>query len=413
MYDWANSAFQTTIIAGVFPIYFKRVAAAGMPESLQDSRYLWTTTAAIVIMAVFAPILGAMADARPIKKRLLTAFMLVGAASTCAMWWIGEGDWILALTLFGIGNITVAGSIVFYESLLPHIAHGEQLDRVSTAGYAIGYLGGGVLLALNLMMIQQPAWFGLPDSGVASRLAFVSVGVWWCLFTIPLLRRVPEPRVSTNGLSHGIAADVRAAFKQLKGTFQELKHYRQAVLMLFAFFLYNDGVQTIIRVATLYGEGIGIDTGAMITALLLVQFIGIPCSFLFGALAGRIGAKPGIFIGLTVYLLITVLAYFMTNATHFYMLAVAVGLVQGGTQALSRSLFASMIPKSKSSEFFAFFGVFERYAGILGPALFAIVAGSGTSRSAILSLVIFFILGMIVLTRVDVAEGQRAARENA
>lgn len=413
MYDWANSAFQTTIIAGVFPIYFKRVAAAGLPDNVQDSRYLWTTTAAIVIMALLAPIFGAMADATPIKKKLLAAFMLAGAASCGAMWWIQEGDWALALMLFGLGNVAVAGSIVFYESLLPHIAAPHELDRVSTAGYAMGYIGGGVLLAVNLLMIQQPAWFGIADAGVATRLSFVTVGVWWLLFTIPLLRTVREPVITRPSGATSIGGEIRAAFRQLRATFLELRRYRQAVLMLVAFFLYNDGIQTIIRVATLYGEGIGIDTGAMITALLLVQFIGVPCSFLFGALAGRIGAKRGIFLGLTVYLGITILGYFMTTAAHFYALAVCVGLVQGGTQALSRSLFASMIPKEKSSEFFSFFGVFERYAGILGPALFAVIAGGGSSRNAILSLVVFFVLGMFVLARVNVEEGRRAAQETA
>lgn len=413
LYDWANSAFQTTVIAGVFPIYFKQVAAAGMPENLQDSRYLWATTIAIVIMAVLAPILGAMADAKPIKKTFLAVFVAIGVSATCGMWWIREGDWVLALGLFALGNITVAGSIVFYESLLPFIARPDELDKVSTAGYAIGYIGGGVLLAINILMIQQPAWFGLADAGVASRLSFVTVGVWWLLFSIPLFRRVKEPVITRPGTAVTIGGTIAEAFRKLAETFRELKVYKQALLMLLAFFLYNDGVQTIIRVAVLYGDGIGIDTGSLITALLLVQFIGVPCSFLFGALAGRIGAKKGIFIGLTMYLGITILAYFMTTAAHFYALAVGVGLVQGGTQALSRSLFASMIPKSKSSEFFAFFSVFERYAGILGPAVFAIVAGDGSSRLAILSLVVFFVAGMILLAKVDVAEGQRVAREAA
>lgn len=413
MYDWANSAFQTTIIAGVFPIYFKQVAAAGMPENLQDSRYLWATTIAIVIMAVIAPILGAIADAKPIKKTFLGVFVAVGVASTFGMWWIRDGNWVLALGLFALGNITVAGSIVFYESLLPFIAKPEELDRVSTAGYAIGYIGGGVLLAINILMIQQPAWFGLADAGVASRLSFVTVGVWWLLFSIPLFRRVKEPAIARTQSAVTVGGTIVEAFRKLGETFRELKRYKQAMLMLLAFFLYNDGVQTIIRVAVIYGEGIGIDTGSLITALLLVQFIGVPCSFLFGALAGRVGAKTGVFIGLSVYLGITIFAYFMTSAAHFYFLAVCVGLVQGGTQALSRSLFASMIPKAKSSEFFAFFSVFERYAGILGPAVFATVSGDGSSRLAILSLVGFFVLGMIVLAKVDVAEGQRVAREAA
>lgn len=413
MYDWANSAFQTTIIAGIFPVYFKQVAAAGMPENLQDSRYLWATTIAIVIMAVIAPILGAIADAKPIKKMLLAVFVAMGVAATCGMWWIGEGDWVLALGLFALGNITVAGSIVFYEALLPFIAKPEELDKVSTAGYAVGYIGGGVLLAINILMIQQPSWFGLADAGVASRLSFVTVGVWWLVFSIPLFRRVKEPPVIRPGAAVSLTGTIIEASRKLAETCRELTRYKQALLMLIAFFLYNDGIQTIIRVAVLYGDGIGIDTGSLITALLLVQFIGVPCSFLFGALASRIGAKRGIFLGLTTYLFITVLAYFMTSATHFYALAVGVGLVQGGTQALSRSLFASMIPKAKASEYFAFFSVFERYAGILGPAVFAIVAGDGSSRTAILSLIVFFVTGMLVLAKVDVAEGQRAASEAA
>jgi UMF1 family MFS transporter len=356
---------------------------------------------------------GAIADAKPIKKLFLAVFVTVGVAATCGMWWIQEGNWMLALGLFALGNIAVAGSIVFYESLLPFIARPEELDRVSTAGYAMGYVGGGVLLAVNILMIQHPAWFGLADAGVASRLSFVTVGVWWLLFSLPLFRRVAEPAIVRPGLAVTVGGTIVEAFRKLAETFRELRRYKQALLMLTAFFLYNDGIQTIIRVAVLYGEGIGIDTGSLITALLLVQFIGIPCSFLFGSLAGRIGAKRGVFIGLTMYLGITILAYFMTTAAHFYALAVCVGLVQGGTQALSRSLFASMIPKAKSSEFFAFFSVFERYAGILGPAVFAIVAGDGSSRAAILSLIVFFILGMLVLTKVDVVEGQRVARESA
>jgi UMF1 family MFS transporter len=411
MYDWANSAFQTTIIAGIFPIFFKQVAAAGLPEAVANSRFYWTTTASILVMALIAPVLGAMADARPLKKRLLGLFLAVGVAATCAMGSIDEGEWRLALGLFAVGNIAVAGSIVFYESLLPFVAGPAELDRVSTAGYALGYIGGGVLLAFNIVMIQQPAWFGLADAATATRMALVSVGVWWAVFALPLFRQVPEPRVTVASASMETAVD--DAFRKLGQTLRELRRYRQAMLMLGAFFLYNDGVQTIIRVAVLYGEEIGIDTGSLITALLLVQFVGVPCSFLFGGLAGRIGPRRGIFLGLSVYLLITVLAYFMSNATHFYALAIGVGLVQGGTQALSRSLFASMVPKSKSSEFFAFFGVFERYAGVLGPAIFAVVSGGGSSRVAILSLSAFFVLGMVALSRVDVAEGQRAAQEAA
>ena len=418
MYDWANSAFQTTIVAAVFPIYYKKVAAAGLDPAAADSRFAWATAIAILLVAIVAPLLGAVADFAAVKKRMLAVFMMIGVVATALLFGVHEGDWPLALTLFVLGNVGVAGSIVFYESLLPHLVGERELDRVSSAGYALGYLGGGVLLAFNLAMIQSPGTFGLADAGVATRLSFVSVSVWWLLFSIPLFRRVPEPPRRLDGDETAAAARslgtfglLRVSAGRLVETFQELRRYRQALLLLLAFLIYNDGIQTIIRMATLYGTGIGLDEGAMITALLMTQFIGVPFAFLFGMAAGRIGAKPAVFVGLLVYAVITVLGYYMTTATHFFILAMLVGMVQGGTQALSRSLFASMIPRHKSSEFFAFFGVFERYAGILGPAIFAyVVQTTGTSRNAILSVIVFFVVGAFTLTFVNVNEGRAAAR---
>jgi MFS transporter, UMF1 family len=411
MYDWANSAFQTTIIAAVFPIYFHKVAAFGLTPADATSKFAWATTIAILIVAIIAPLLGAIADYAAMKKKLLGIFLGIGVAATLAMYWIESGDWMFALVLFVIGNVGVAGSIVFYESLLPHLVSESELDKVSSAGYAVGYIGGGALLAINLAMILKPTLFGIPDAGVATRLSLASVGVWWLVFSIPLFRSVPEParRVEPDESPGGNALVTGA--RRLLETFQELRRYRQAFLLLVAFLLYNDGIQTIIRMATTYGAELNIDENGMIVALLITQFIGIPFAFLFGALAGRIGAKHAVFAGLTVYCGISLLGYYMTNATEFLALAVLVGMVQGGTQSLSRSLFASMIPRHKSSEFFAFFGVFERYAGILGPAVFAwVVEHSGTSRNAILSVIAFFILGAAILMFVDVDEGRRAAR---
>jgi MFS transporter, UMF1 family len=411
MYDWANSAFQTTIVAAVFPIYFQQVAAADLPAAVAASRFAWATTIAILIVAVVAPLLGAIADHAPLKKKLLGVFLAIGVAATGAMYAIQRGDWSLALVLFVISNIGVAGSIVFYESLLPHLVEEKDLDRVSSAGYAVGYLGGGVLLAINILMIQKPGFFGIPDAAVATRLSFLSVAVWWLVFSVPLFLRVPEPakradagpRPSGNAFSSGV--------RHLFETFQELRRYRQAFLLLLAFLLYNDGIQTIIRMAAIYGAEININTGSMILALLLTQFVGVPFAFAFGIFADRIGAKRAVFIGLGVYAIITLFGYYMRTATHFFVLAIMVGMVQGGTQSLSRSLFASMIPRHKSSEFFAFFGVFERYAGILGPAVFAwVVSHSGTSRNAILSVIGFFIIGGAILTFVDVDAGRRTAR---
>jgi MFS transporter, UMF1 family len=411
MYDLANSAFQTTIIAAVFPIYYNRVVAADLPPAEATSRFAWATTIAILIVAVVAPLLGAIADFAAMKKKLLAVFVAIGASATVAMFWIERGDWQFALVLFVIGNVGVAGSIVFYESLLPHLVSDDQLDRVSSAGYAIGYLGGGVLLAINLLMIQKPELLGIPNTAVATRLTFVSVAVWWTLFSIPLFRQVPEPpRRLVEGEQAGGALLV-VGWRRLVTTFRELRLYRQAFVMLLAFLLYNDGIQTMIRMATTYGSEIGLPESAMITALLMTQFIGVPCAFLFGALAERIGAKISVFAGLAVYVVITLLGYYMTTAAHFFALAILVGIVQGGTQALSRSMFASMIPRHKSSEFFAFFSVFERYAGVLGPAVFAwVVSHTGSGRSAILSVVVFFVLGACILAFVNVEEGRRAAR---
>lgn len=411
MYDLANSAYQTTIIAAVFPIYYNRVVAADLPGAQATSRFAWATTIAILIVAIVAPLLGAIADYAAMKKKLLAVFLGIGAVASGAMFWIERGDWQLALVLFVIGNVGVAGSIVFYESLLPHLVPEDQLDRVSSAGYAIGYLGGGILLAINLLMVMKPGLFGIPDAGLATRLTFVSVAIWWAAWSIPLFRHVPEPVRQIEADERPSANLVLTGWHRLVETFHELRRYREAFVMLLAFLLYNDGIQTMIRMATTYGSEIGLPENAMITALLMTQFIGVPCAFAFGAAAERIGAKVSVFLGLAVYAVITVLGYYMSTTTHFFVLAILVGMVQGGTQALSRSLFASMIPRHKSSEFFAFFSVFERYAGVLGPAVFAwVVSRSGSGRNAILSVLVFFVLGAIILAFVNVEAGRRAAR---
>jgi len=335
----------------------------------------------------------------------------VGIVATLLMATISRGDWMFAAIVFMVANIGIASSFIFYDSLLPHIAAPEEMDRVSTAAYAIGYLGGGVLLVVNLAWILSPATFGLADSVAAIRLSFVSVAVWWLAFSLPLFFRVPEPVPSLEADENRLDNSVRIAFVRLWETFHELRGFRQAFLMLVAFLLYNDGIQTIIRMASIYGAEVGIDQNAQIAAFILVQFVGVPCSFLFGAMAGRIGAKTAIFLALAVYTGISLLGYFMTSAWQFFALAILVGTVQGGSQALSRSLFARMIPKHKSSEYFGFFAVFEKFAGIAGPALFAAsVTLFDSSRAAVLSVILFFVLGALVLTRVNVAAGEAQAR---
>jgi UMF1 family MFS transporter len=315
---------------------------------------------------------------------------------------------ILASLLFTVANFGFASGNIFYESLLPHVVRFDDLDRVSARGYALGYLGGGLLLVINALWLARPDWFWMPNREFALRLCFVSVALWWLVFSLPLFRRVEEPgtpaRLQPRG---GVFA---AGFRRLAGTLREVRRYRQLVIFLVAFWLYNDGISTIIKLAAAYGDEIGVDHNDMLIALILTQFIGFPCSLAFGALASRFGAKRSILVGLAAYILISVAGFFIQHAWHFYALAAMVGVVQGGTQALSRSLFTTMVPKNHSTEFFGFFSTGEKMAGIVGPILFGVIGQlTGSSRWGIVSLTVLFVAGAFLLTRVDEEEGRRVA----
>jgi MFS transporter, UMF1 family len=418
LYDWANSAFATTVMAAIFPPFYRAlVLKAGKSEAAATAYWGYTTALALAAIAVLGPILGAISDHTGGKKRYLLVCAAMGMLATAAFVVIGEDTWILASGLFVAANVGFAAANVFYESLLPSIAAPGQIDQVSTRGYALGYVGGGLLLAIHLLWYQYPAFFGFPDTGVAIRACFLSVALWWAAFSVPLLRRVPEPPPAPAAPARqpgaGRPARVGAlpgGFGRLAVTFHSLRRYRQVVLFLIAFWFYNDGIGTIVKMATAYGDEIGIRLSDMIAALLITQFVGVPATFGMGALARRISAKRTILLTLCVYGLITVGGYFMRSTWHFYMLALAVGLVQGGAQALSRSLFAVMIPRHKSAEFFGFYSTSARLAGIAGPLLFGLVSqAAGSSRLSILSLLLFFLAGALLLAKVDVATGQAAA----
>lgn len=409
MYDWANSAFLCTIITAVYPIYFAQVAAMDLESSKATAIYATATTIALAVIAIMSPFLGALADYYALRKRLLGGFLALGICSTAGLGLVGPGDWELGCVLFILANIGASGSFVFYDSLLPHIANSKEIDRVSTAGYALGYLGGGLLLGLNLLWVMRPHWFGMASPEIAMRWSFVSVALWWGIFSIPLFRFVPEPSVQQKGEGNPI----RVMFGRLGATFRELNRYRHAFLMLLAFLIYNDGIGTIIRMANVYGTEIGLPSSAMVAAVMMVQFLGIPFTFAFGALASRIGPKPSILFALCLYAVVSFVAFRMTTAQEFFLLAILVAVAQGGCQALSRSLFASLIPEHKATEFFGFFAVAEKFAGVAGSAIFAgLVAGTGSGRLAVLSMVLFFVVGALILTRVDVAEGRRAAQDS-
>lgn len=413
MYDWAISGLQTTVMVAVFPIFYIQVAGADAGSTAASQWWAISNGIAVAVVALLSPILGAIADFAAAKKKLLGWTTALGIAASAGMYFLGPGDLMAASVLFVIAIIGASAASVFYDALLPHIASANEVDRVSSAAYAIGYLGGGVLLAVNLAVIQKPEWFGLAasDPTIPVRLSFVSVAVWWFLFSIPLFRRVPEPPRRLEEDEQIGENAIRVAFTRLVETFRELRTYKQAFLMLVAFLIYNDGISTVQRMATAYGTELGIGRDTLIAAILIVQFVGIPATFLFGGLASMIGAKRAILAGLVVYLGVSVFAFTMKSATDFYILAGLVGLVQGGTQALSRSLFSTLIPRHKSGEFFGFYSVFSKFAGIFGPVLFAAVIGAtGSSRNAILSVTVFFVIGGAILMFVNVDEGTRHAR---
>ena len=418
-YDWANSAFFTTVVTAVFPGFYASYAAAGMAPAEATARFGLVTTVSMATIAIAAPILGAFADYSGSKKRLLALFIAIGATACASMVFIGEGDVGLASLLFFIANIGVSGSIVFYDSLLPHVAKAEETDRVSSAGYAMGYLGGGLLLLINLAWILQPAMFGFSGTVPAIKASFFAVAVWWAVFSLPIFRTVREPnrRAARYGgqAQSGPEGESRiaivAAFARLATTFHEVRKYRNAFLLFIAMLLYQDGIQTIIRMAGVYGAEVGVEQTSQIAAFVMVQFLGIPFSFLFGSLGVRIGTKRAIFIAISVYALATVLAYFMTTVTHFFILAAMIATVQGGAQALSRALFSRMVPADRTSEFFGFFAVAERFATVLGPLVFTLsVTMTGSSKAAIIAILGFFVAGAWVLSMVDEEEGIRAAR---
>ncbi len=412
MYDWANSAFATTIMAAFLPIYYSQVAASQLPDSVATAYWGYTTAIALAIVAVLSPALGAIADYMGAKKRFLAGFMAFGVTFTALLYLAGEGDWLLASGIFIVANIGFAGANVFYESLLPSVAREDEVDRVSTAGFAIGYVGGGVLLAVNAAWYLWPTSFGFADGGQAVRASFVSVAVWWALFSLPLFRTVREPgRRLVAGEEAGLNP-VTAGFSRVMATLREIRGHPDLFLFLLAFLIYNDGVGTIIKMGAIYGEEIGIGTPHVVGALLVLQFVGIPFTFAFGQFATRVSAKSGILVCLAVYSGIAAFGFFMSEPWQFWALAFGVAMVQGGIQGLSRSLYASMIPAGRSTEFFGFYSVSSKFAGIAGPLVFAAVGQSmGTSRWGILSLVVFFTVGAAVLTRVDVEAGQELARK--
>lgn len=413
-YDWANSAYATVVMASFFPIFFKQFWCGNIDTVISTARLGMANSVSGIIVALFAPVLGAMADRAGAKKKFLLFFLLLGTASTSALYFVSRGDWLHAVLLYIISIMGFSGGNVFYDSLLPAVSTERKMDYVSSLGFSLGYLGGGLLFAINIWMTLRPSDFGFSGIEEAVRFSFLSVGLWWLIFAVPLFVFVKEPEQSGQKSFSDI---IRGGFSQLAGTFREIRRLKHTFLFLLAYWLYIDGVDTIIRMAIDYGLSIGLKSTDLVIALLVTQFVAFPAALLFGYLGGRIGTKRAIYIAIAVYLLITVWGAFMKDKTDFYMLAVVVGLVQGGIQALSRSFFARIIPGDKAAEYFGFYNMVGKLSIVLGPLLISAVAltakaagfdSQTASRISISAVSILFLAGGSLFYLVDEKEARIA-----
>jgi len=410
LYDWANSAFAVTILTGFFPIFFKSYLASDLSANESTYQLGLANSIASLVVVVLAPLLGSIADQAGRKKSFLFLFTFLGTVMCAALFLVQAGQWQLALVIYILSVIGFSGGVTFSDSLLVHVAGQDRLDTVSALGYALGYLGGGVLFAFCVWLTQQPDLFGLKDSVAAIQVSFLLVAVWWALFSIPVFLIVKEPLPAKQIISN--VNPLRAGWAQLRQTFSEIKKLKVVMIFLIAYWLYIDGVDTVVRMAVDYGLSLNLDSSDLITALLLTQFISFPSSLLFGFMAKYIGVKQGIYAGLGVYSLVIFWAWQMQEAWEFYWLAAMIGLVQGGVQSLSRSLYARLIPQRRSAEFFGFYNMLGKFAAVIGPFMVGgITLLTGSHRQGMLSILILFISGAVLLFFVDIKKGQLLAEQ--
>ena len=396
LYDWANSAFATTVMAGFFPLFFKSFWAADLSPAESTAVIGTTNSLAGLFIMLLAPILGAYSDLGKLKKKFLAFFALLGVLSTGYLYFIPQGDWVIAASLYALAVVGFSGGNIFYDSLIVSVSKQDQRHKVSSLGFSLGYLGGGLLFVINVLMYLNPAWFGLSSQSEAILWSFLSVAIWWAVFSLPLFMSVEEK--SNAEISKGLFENITEAFKAVASTLREIKKHKRVAIFLIAYWLYIDGVDTIVRMAVAYGSDIGLDASSMITALLLTQFVGFPATLVFGIYADKIGFKKILTIGISIYILVTFYAYYMSTALEFYILAGTVGLVQGGVQAISRSFFSTIIPVNKEAQFFGFYNLVGKSAVFLGPVLVSWVALIfGNPRFGILSLLFLLVPGLVLL----------------
>ncbi len=395
LYDWGNSAFATSVLVGFFPLFFNDYWSADASGADTTARLMTTNGVASLLLALSAPLLGAIADRGGWRKRLLTVFAVIGATATAGLYFVPQGEWLQAVIVFAVASFGFAAANIFYDSLLIDVTSEGRFDRVSAFGFSAGYIGGGVLFSVHLLMILQPGWFGLPDLATAIRVAFLTVAAWWLLFTTPLLAWVHEHRPAER---LKVGAAMAGGLAQLAETFRQVRKLKPAMYFLIAYWLYIDGVNTVMKIAIDFGYKIGVGPQELMIALLVVQFVSFPSALAFGALGERIGPKKGILLGLSIYVVITSWAAFMTSVVEFFTMACLVGVAQGGVQSLSRSLFARLIPPDKAAEFFGFYNMVGKFAAVLGPFLVAFAAATtGNARSAVAAILPLLVVGAAVL----------------
>ena len=409
LYDWANSTFSTTVMAGFFPLFFKQYWSTATDVTVSTWYLGLANSAASVLVASLAPFLGAIADKASVKKKLLIFFAFIGVISTGSLSIVSQGQWKIAIIFYVIASIGFMSANIFYDSLLPSVASYQKRDFVSSLGYALGYIGGAILFLINVTMYLNPKFYGITDAATAIKLSFLTVAIWWAIFSIPILIFVKEPSVQ-NDL--GVIKSIKLGWSQLVNTMQSIRELKIVTTFLIAYWLYIDGVDTMIRMSVDYGTSLGFSSSSLITALLMVQFIAFPATLAYSWFAGKIGIKNGILVGIIGYAMISILGSMVSREWHFYALAALIACFQGGIQALSRSLYSKIIPESRSAEFFGFYNMFGKFAAIIGPPLMGYIGLiTGNPRYGILSIIILFIFGGYFLIKVDVEEGERLARE--
>ena len=416
LYDWANSAFATTVMAGFFPIFFSQYWSN--PDNLSVSTFYLGlgNSIASLIVALLAPILGAIADRGSYKKKFLIFFAFLGIVMTLGLGFIAQGMWPIALLVYIFSTIGFSGANIFYDSLLPSVSNEKNVDDVSALGFSLGYLGGGILIIINFLMISYPASFGLVDAVEATKYAFISVGVWWALFSIPLMLFVEEPKFHE---SENLSDSVINGLIQFRNTFNDLKKLKVVATFLLAYWLYIDGVDTVVRMAANFAFTLGFDQASIMGALVLIQLVAFFATLIYIKISNYIGLKNGIYLGILGYCVILFAGYFVESITHFYIVALLIGCFQGGIQSISRSLYSRIIPENKSAEFYGFYNMLGKFAAVFGPVLMGSVTlflsnivddEIKAARFGLLSIMILFILGAYVFSKVDIKQGEVMAK---